>query len=63
MKPCFLLFPGVFVLASSLFAKEPPPKQALADIDSVIAQALETFKVPGLALAVVVGDEVVLSKG
>src|SRR6476659_9670954 len=63
MKPCFLLSASFFVLASSLSAKGPPPKQALADIDSVIAQALETFKVPGLALAVVVNDEVVLSKG
>ena len=63
MKPSFLLSATLFVLASSLSAKEPPPKQALADIDSAIAQALETFKVPGLALAVVVGDEVVLSKG
>jgi CubicO group peptidase (beta-lactamase class C family) len=46
-----------------LDAKELPPKQALADIDPIIAQALETFHVPGAAVAVVVGDDVVLSKG
>lgn len=44
-------------------AKEPPPAQALADIDPVIEQGLKTFQVPGVAVAVVVGDEVVLSKG
>lgn len=63
MKPCSLLSAAFFVLASSLSAKELPPKQALAEIDSVIEQALKTYKVPGLALSVVVGDEVVLSKG
>ena len=63
MKPCSLLSLGFVVLGASLSAKELPPKQALADIDSVIEQALTTFKVPGLALSVVVRDEVVLSKG
>lgn len=53
----------VLLLAANLQAKEPPPAQALADIDSVIEQALKTFNVPGVAVAVVVGDEVVLSKG
>jgi CubicO group peptidase (beta-lactamase class C family) len=50
-------------LACSLFASEPAPKEALAGIDGVIEQALVTYKVPGAAVAVVVGDEVVLLKG
>ena len=63
MKP-YPLFASVFlVLASGLSAKEPPPRQALADIDPIIEQALTTFQVPGLAVTVVVGDEVVLAKG
>ena len=63
MKPCPLLTAAFFVLASSLSAKEPPLQQALAEIDPVIEQALMTYQVPGLAVAVVVGDEVVLAKG
>ena len=63
MKPFPLLTAASFVLASSLSAKEPPPQQALADIDPVIEQALKTFQVPGCTVAVVVGDDVVLSKG
>src|SRR3954463_469738 len=50
-------------LATSLPAKEPPPAQALSGIDEVIEQALKTFQVPGVTVAVVVGDEVVLAKG
>src|SRR6187401_1867921 len=63
MKPFPLLTAASFVLASSLSAKEPSPQQALADIDPVIEQALQTFQVPGCTVAVVVGDDVVLSKG
>ena len=63
MKPFPILTIAFLVLASSLSAKEPPPMQALADIDSVIKQALQTYHVPGLAVAVVVGDEVVLVRG
>jgi CubicO group peptidase (beta-lactamase class C family) len=55
---CFLL-----CLVVRLHAKEPPPAEALKGIDAVIEQELKTFQVPGVAVAVVVGDEVVLSKG
>jgi CubicO group peptidase (beta-lactamase class C family) len=55
---CLALF-----VVSPLSAKEPPPAEALKGIDSVIEQELKTFQVPGVAVAVVVGDEVVLSKG
>jgi len=54
---------AILLTATGLHAKEPPPAQALAGIDSVIEQELKTFQVPGIAVAVVVGDEVVLSKG
>jgi CubicO group peptidase (beta-lactamase class C family) len=59
------LFPVTALLAFALplFASEPNPKQALNGIDATIEQALQTFKVPGLAVAVVVGDEVILAKG
>jgi CubicO group peptidase (beta-lactamase class C family) len=56
----------VSILLLPLFqlkAKEPPPAEALKGIDAVIEQELKTFQVPGVAVAVVVGDEVVLSKG
>src|SRR5678815_6063938 len=62
MKPR-LVTAAFFVLAPSLLAKEPPPQQALANIDPTIEQALKTYQVPGCTVAVVVGDEVVLSKG
>ncbi len=61
MKTTLIL--AIFLLTTGLRAKEPPPAQALAGIDAVIEQELKTFQVPGVAVAVVVGDEVVLSKG
>jgi CubicO group peptidase (beta-lactamase class C family) len=39
------------------------PKKALAGIDAYIERALQDQKIPGAAVAVVVGDEVVLLKG
>jgi len=61
MKTILVL--ATLVLTAGLHAKEPPPAEALTGIDSVIEQELKTFQVPGVAVAVVVGDEVVLSKG
>jgi CubicO group peptidase (beta-lactamase class C family) len=63
MKATTCAFTLLLLFATSLHAKEPPPVQALAGIDPIIEQALKTFQVPGIAVAVVVGDEVVLSKG
>ncbi len=52
------------LFAASLQAKEPPPPaQALGDIDQVIERELKTYQVPGVSVAVIVGDEVVLAKG
>lgn len=62
MKTITLVF-FVLCLVVRLSAKEPPPAEALKGIDAVIEQELKTFQVPGVAVAVVVGDEVVLSKG
>jgi CubicO group peptidase (beta-lactamase class C family) len=53
----------VLLVACRAIAKEPPPNRGLDGIDAVIEQELKTFQVPGVAVAVVVGDEVVLSKG
>jgi CubicO group peptidase (beta-lactamase class C family) len=58
----FLLLTSAFALLAAS-EQESAPKKALADIDPVIEQALQTYKVPGLAVAAVVGDEVVLAKG
>ncbi len=53
-----------FALTTFALAKEiTTTRTELADIDAVIVRSLETFKVPGLAVAVVVGDDVVLQKG
>lgn len=62
MKATVFLFSFLF-LVLRLEAKEPPPAHGLAGIDPVIEEGLKTFQVPGVAVAVVVGDEVVLSKG
>ena len=62
MKP-FALSAALIISLASLHAKEPPPRDALAGIDAVIDQALQTYHVPGVSVAVVVGDEVVHAKG
>lgn len=54
---------AVAVAIASLQAKESPPRDALAGIDAVIDQALQTYKVPGASVAVIVGDEVVHAMG
>lgn len=38
-------------------------REALEGIDPIVEQALEDFGVPGLAVAVVAGDELVLARG
>ena len=46
------------LLSASLAAAPPPP-----DVDQWVARAMRTFEVPGLALAIVKDDDVVLAKG
>lgn len=61
MRYAFIV--ALFAFACNLPASDSVPKQALADMDAVIEKALLAYKVPGLAVTAVVGDEVVLSKG
>ncbi|MGD8698739.1 MAG: serine hydrolase [Gemmatimonadales bacterium] len=53
------------VVPSTGHAIQPPPDNAavLDDIDAYIGQAMEEWKIPGLAIAVVQDGEVILSKG
>lgn len=62
MKQTARLFALVAAVAT-LQAKEPPPGDALAGLDAVIDQALQTYQVPGASVAIVVGDEIVHAKG
>jgi CubicO group peptidase (beta-lactamase class C family) len=56
MMPALLLLTLSITAAAAPAA--PPP-----DIDAWVARAMRTFEVPGLALAIVKDDEVVLAKG
>ena len=42
---------------------EPPVPAALADFDAYVDNVRETFDVPGIAVAIVKGDQVVLERG
>lgn len=39
------------------------PSQAPADLDTTVARAMAAFEVPGIALAIVHGDQIVIAKG
>lgn len=56
---------GLLVFALFAHAANPPtdPKKALAGLDAFIERELQSQKIPGAAVAVVVGDQVVLLKG
>lgn len=64
--PCFPRFP---VLASLLALVAPnggaqlPSRAAVDAFDAYAAKAVSTWQVPGLAIAIVVGDSVVFAKG
>lgn len=49
--------------AAALGATQPSLEQKVAALDAYIAQARQDWKVPGLAVAIVQGDKVLLSKG
>ena len=51
------------LLGAATVEARPAPATALAGLDAVIEQALRDQKVPGVAVGVIVGDEVVLLKG
>src|SRR5215216_6847074 len=57
---------GVLILLgwSAIAAQSrTPPVAAPSDVDGWVARAMQTFEVPGLALAIVKDDVVVLAKG
>ncbi|KNC66564.1 serine hydrolase [Pseudoalteromonas ardens] len=47
----------------SALAEQPAPGVNIADVEQAVAEAMERFHIPGIALAVVERGEVVLSKG
>jgi len=51
------------IVAAGVLGAPRNPKKALADVDRLITDALAEQQIPGAAVAVVVGDEVVLLKG
>lgn len=51
------------LLTLTLTAREPKAVEALQGLDQTIEEGLKSFNVPGISVAVVVGDEVVLAKG
>jgi CubicO group peptidase (beta-lactamase class C family) len=58
VRLCFVVLIG----CSSLLA-QAPARSAPADLDQWVARAMKTFEVPGLAVAVVKDDAVVVAKG
>lgn len=56
----FLLF---IVLAIPAFSQSKADKVLLARLDKTFASALETFNVPGMAIAIVKDDQVIFNKG
>src|SRR5690348_13789752 len=63
-RRCVIAF-YVLVLAHSLHAQStspvassPPP-----DLDTYVANAMKTFEVPGIALAVVKDNQIIIAKG
>ncbi len=54
----FVVLSGVWVGAQSTQRPAPPP-----DLDQWVARAMQTFEVPGIGLAIVKDDAVVLAKG
>jgi CubicO group peptidase (beta-lactamase class C family) len=62
--PRRIIAASLSLLAGIVSGREiPATRPDLADIDAVIERSLDTFKVPGVSVAVVVGDDVALSKG
>ena len=51
------------LIAGATVAAQPARTSAPADLDQWVARAMKTFEVPGIALAIVKNDEVVVAKG
>lgn len=54
-----LLVSAAVLFTSSLLAQNAPP----ADLDAYVARAMKTFDVPGISVAIVKDNQVVLAKG
>lgn len=54
---------GVVTLSTVSLAQRPAARGIPADFDATVARAMATFKVPGLAVAVVKNDSVIFAKG
>jgi len=72
MKKIILILTGLFFIFSlhTALAKEEVPaasaeklKQALADVESYAQRGLRDWQIPGMAVAIIQGDEVIFSKG
>jgi len=49
--------------AGSLAAQRPPPTALPRDLDAYVARVMQTFEVPGIALAIVKDGRVLLARG
>jgi CubicO group peptidase (beta-lactamase class C family) len=54
---------GIAALSIAASAQKPAARGIPADFDATVARAMATFKVPGLAVAVVKNDSVIFAKG
>lgn len=54
---------GIVTLSTVSLAQRPAARGIPADFDATVARAMATFKVPGLAVAVVRNDSVIFAKG
>ena len=54
---------GLVTLSTVSLAQRPAARGIPADFDATVARAMATFKVPGLAVAVVKNDSVIFAKG
>ena len=54
---------SILILSGSIWAQSPSHAGAPADMDAYVANAMKTFDVPGLSVAIVKDGKVVLAKG
>lgn len=54
---------GLVAFATTSEAQRKPPASRLAPLDAYVAGVMKDWKVPGIAIAIVKGDSVVLAKG
>ena len=62
MRPSALLISAAFAAVTSV-ADAQSARDPLAGLDAYVANAMKTWEVPGVAIAIVKGDSIVLAKG